>query len=179
MWWSGGEGRVHTSGSPQLCFLREEKFTLNLISTRTLYSKWISHTAKRAHTLYAVIVSSCGVKRDEKKRLFCVKYQPNKFSESHFMIIISTVSILPSTVKKWKEFPASGWVWDLPPLFNRRYKVRPRKHGEQAVPIGWRRLIAGAGRVPLIGWPTAVYGLPEDTTRGGVGTVPVTLSIMC
>lgn len=27
MWWSGGEGRVHTSGSPQLCFLRTETFT--------------------------------------------------------------------------------------------------------------------------------------------------------
>lgn len=26
MWCSGGDGRVHTSGSPQLCFLRAEKF---------------------------------------------------------------------------------------------------------------------------------------------------------
>lgn len=70
-------------------------------------------------------------------------------------------------------------VWDLPPLFNRRYEVRPRKHGEQTVAIGRRRLIAGAGRVPLIGWPAAVYGLPEDTTGWGVSTVPVILSAMC
>lgn len=75
------------------------------------------------------------------------------------------------TRKMRRQIEASVWVWDSPPLFNCRYKVWPRKHGEQTVAIGWRRLIAGAGRVPLIGWPAAVHSLTEDTTRGGVCTV--------
>lgn len=40
-WWSGGEGRVHTSGSPQLCFLQKKKkkknrLTFGLISTHNV-----------------------------------------------------------------------------------------------------------------------------------------------
>lgn len=81
-------------------------------------------------------------------------------------------------LKTTRKMQAGGWVWDLPPLFNCRYKVRPRKHGEQTVTVGRRRLVAGAGRVALIGWPAAVYGLPEDTTRGGVSTVSVILTTM-
>lgn len=40
MWWSGGEGNVHTSGSPQLCFLRTGNHILNFnTSDRYLHFK--------------------------------------------------------------------------------------------------------------------------------------------
>lgn len=58
-----------------------------------------------------------------------------------------------------------------PSLFDSGDEVRPRKHGEQTVAIGRGRLIAGAGRVALIGRPAAVHGLPENTRRGGVSSV--------
>lgn len=51
----------------------------------------------------------------------------------------------------------------LPSLLDRRYEVRPRKHGEQAVPIGGGCLVARASRVSLIGCPAAVHSFPNQT----------------
>ena len=54
----------------------------------------------------------------------------------------------------------------VPSLFDGCYEVRSWEHGEQAVPIGRGGLIAGAGRVPLIGRPAAVHSIPGHMTEG-------------
>lgn len=60
---------------------------------------------------------------------------------------------------------------DLPPLFYGCHEVRTREHGEQAVAVGRRRLVTGARRVTLIGWPAAVHGLPDNKRKGGVSAI--------
>lgn len=119
MWWSGGEGSVHTSGSPQLCFLRTETFT-----TLSILKDSYQHVCDKEH----------------------LKRQPVEI--------------------RWV-----GQCRDLPPLFHGRDEVRTREHGEQAVAVGRRRLITGARRVTLIGWPAAVHGLPVNKRKGGVSAI--------
>lgn len=119
MWWSGGEGRVHTSGSPQLCFLRTETF-----KALSILNDSYQHVF-------------------DKERL---KRQPVEI--------------------RW-----FGQSRDLPPLFDGCDEVRTREHREQAVAVGRRRLVTGARRVTLIGWPAAVHGLPVNKRKGGVSAM--------
>lgn len=66
--------------------------------------------------------------------------------------------------KQARKEKTINWTPGWPSLFNCGYEVWPRKHGKQAVAVGRRRLVAGAGRIPLICWPAAIDGVPEKNT---------------